>query len=422
MAQRTASAASAFQGRGARMTAVIAGRGCAVRFCLTLLISVGAAEYTCAEVLGGPSSVRSDLLLSYAPPDPNYRFDFPRNLVPGYFDWKDRLEARGIKFNFEYLSLGQSTNAAFGPGKAVGGLARLYGTWQATSNGSLTFKVENRRSYTSVSPQGLGEASGALSVTGTVFSDAGTILTNLFWTHTAKDKRWAVRFGLIDVTDYLDSYGLVSPYAAFQNAAFSTSPTIAAPSQGLGVAGAAQLGDNFLVFGSVADANADPTTSPDFDVVVDGDLFKSLDLVYTTDVGLAFYNNAHVTIWHSDAASDGSRAEDYGATVSLSAILQNGFYPFFRAGRSRGTAALYDRSISTGLGYFASNGDLAAVGFDWSGARDIEGTQFTAEAFYRFSLSPGLELTPSIQFIKNPLLDPSGDGITLISLRGRFVF
>jgi len=96
--------------------------------------------------------------------------------------------------------------------------------------------------------------------------------------------------------------------------------------------------------------------------------------------------------------------------------------PFFRAGASKGTAALYDRSISAGVGYYGRKTDLAGLGLNWAEARGIDGDQFTLEAFYRFSISPGLQITPSLQFISNPLLNPNQDSITLFSLRTRIVF
>ncbi len=51
-----------------------------------------------------------------------------------------------------------------------------------------------------------------------------------------------------------------------------------------------------------------------------------------------------------------------------------------------------------------------------------DGDQFTLEAFYRFSISPGLQITPSLQFISDPLQDPTQDSITLFGLRTRIVF
>ena len=91
-------------------------------------------------------------------------------------------------------------------------------------------------------------------------------------------------------------------------------------------------------------------------------------------------------------------------------------------GASDGTAALYKRSVSTGLGYYRRNTDLAGIGLNWAEANGIDGRQFTAEGFYRFSISPGLQITPSVQYIENPLLDPSQSSIALVGLRARVVF
>lgn len=375
-----------------------------------------------AQGLGGPSSVQADLEPGDGLTDPQYRSDFPNNIAPGYFAWKERLaKDHGFRFNLDYLALGQSSNADIGTGNASGGIARLYGNWQATENGSLTFKIENRHAYGSVAPQNFGFDGGALSITGTAFNDNGTMLTNLFWTQRAADASWTFQIGQIDVTDFVDVYGLVSPYAAFQNLAFNTNPTINAPNPGLAIAGGVQLGSNFYATASLADANADPA-SPDLGVFSDGDLFKSVEVGYTSGFDRVYFDNIHMTFWHSDEASDGSRAEDYGAAFSGAWFINNTWMPFLRAGRSKGTAALYEKSVSAGVGYFARNTDLAGIGLNWAEADGISGSQKTIEAFYRFSISPGLQITPSIQFIDNPLLNSGQSSITLFGLRARVIF
>lgn len=182
-----------------------------------------------------------------------------------------------------------------------------------------------------------------------------------------------------------------------------------------------ELNDNFYLVGSIADANADPT-SPDFDVFSHGDLFKSLEVGYTSGLDRIYFDNVHLTLWHSDAADDGSRAEDYGAAFSAAWFLDNTWMPFFRAGVSKGTAALYEKSISTGVAYYGRNTDAAGIGLNWAEANGIPSSQYTMEAFYRFSISPGLQITPSIQYIDNPLLNPGQSSITLFGLRVRVVF
>ena len=375
-----------------------------------------------AQGLSGPSSVQADLAPGDGLTDPQFRSDFPRTIAPGYFAWKDRLaDDYGLNFNFDYLALGQSSNADLGQGQASGGIARLYGSWQATDNGSLTFKIENRHAYGAVAPQFFGLDGGALSITGTAFNDNGTLLTNLYWTQRAADGSWTFQVGQIDVTDFVDTYGLVSPYSGFQNLAFNTNPTINAPNQGLGIAAGAKLGSNFYAVASLADANADPA-HPDLDVFSDGDLFKSLEIGYTSGFDRLYFDNVHLTLWHTDAADDGSRAEDYGASFSAAWFIDNQWMPFLRAGASKGAAALYKRSVSAGVGYYARNTDLAGIGLNWAEAYGIAGSQATLEMFYRFSISPGLQVTPSVQFIDNPLLNPAQSSITLLGLRARIVF
>ncbi|WP_406644531.1 carbohydrate porin [Aliisedimentitalea scapharcae] len=370
--------------------------------------------------LSGPSSVTSDLE-GDGLTDPQLRSNFPRNLAPGWFAWKDGLAERGFKFNIDYFALGQSSNSNLGAGEASSGIARFYGAWQATELGSLTFKLEHRHAYGAVAPQFLGLDGGALSITGTGFNDNGTMLTNLFWTQRAADGSWTVQVGQIDVTDFVDVYGLVSPWTSFQNLAFNTNPTINAPNPGLGIAGGVKLGANFYAIGSIADANADPT-SPDFDVFSDGNLFKSLEIGYTSGFDRIYFDNIHLTLWHADAAADGSRPEDYGAAFSAAWFINNQWMPFIRAGKAKGTAALYEKSVSAGIGYFARNTDLVGLGLNWAEARGIAGSQATAELFYRFSISPGLQITPSIQFINNPLMSPGQSSITIAGLRARIVF
>ncbi|WP_299946771.1 carbohydrate porin [uncultured Ruegeria sp.] len=388
---------------------------------LVTALSIANAGVASAQGLSGPSSVEADLKPGDGLTDPQYRSDFPRNIAPGWFQWKDRLAEEGFRFNIDYLALGQSTNADLGTGEAASGIARFYGSWQATERGSLTFKIEDRHSYTDVAPQFLGLDGGALSITGTAFNDNGLLLTNLFWTQRAENGAWTLQIGQIDVTDFVDIYGLVSPYSGFQNLSFNTNPTLNAPNPGLGIAGGVKLSENLYAVASVSDANADPS-DPNFDVFSDGNLFKSLELGYTSGFDRIYFDNIHLTLWHADAAEDGSRAEDYGAAFSAAWFVGNKWMPFFRAGASKGTAALYDRSVSAGLGYYGRNTDLAGLGLNWAEARGIDGNQFTLEAFYRFSISPGLQITPSLQFISDPLLNPNQDSITLFGLRTRIVF
>ncbi|MEM1129651.1 MAG: carbohydrate porin [Pseudomonadota bacterium] len=373
--------------------------------------------------LTGPSSTAADLTPGDGLASPEPRTDFPRNVLPGFYAWKDGLAERGVNLGFDYLALGQWSNSDVGSGEAAGGIARVFGTIAfGQSAHSLTFKIENRHDLDNrVAPQSFGFDSGALSITGTAFSDAGTLLTNLFWTYRDPEGRFTLQAGQIDVTDFLDVYGLVSPYTAFQNLAFNTNPAINTPNQGVGAAAGVRLSSNFFAIGSIADANADPS-DPNLDVFDTGETFKSLEIGYTSGLDRIYFDNIHVTLWQSDADGDGTRKGDRGAAFSAAWFFGNQWMPFVRYGVSDGDAALYEQSLSTGLGWYGRNTDLAGVGLNWAKAKGFDDTQFTAEAFYRFSVSPALQITPSVQFISDPLLTDSDENIAIFGLRGRVLF
>lgn len=387
---------------------------------IALFLGAANAQEVANPGLGGPSSVSSDLSEGDGLTDPQFRSRFPQSLVPQWFALKETLKTKAnIDFKIDYLSLGQWSNSKTGQGHAAGGIARIYGTWQAFETGGLTAKVEHRTAYTSVAPQFFGFDSGAQSITGTAFNDIQLALTNLFWTQRAENKTWTIQAGQIDVTDFVDVYGLVSPYTAFQNLTFNTNPTINTPNPGLGLAGGLRLHKNIYAIASIADANANPN-EPNFNVFRDGETFKSFELGYMSSQDRIYFDNIHLTVWHSDKADDGSRKEDWGVAGSAAWFFDNRWMPFLRAGFSQGKAALYKKTVSAGLGLYTRNTDLAGIGLNWSDpgsafAKD----QYTAEFFYRFTVSPSLAITPSVQVIANPALNPDQDSLAIFGLRGR---
>ena len=161
---------------------------------------------------------------------------------------------------------------------------------------------------------------------------------------------------------------------------------------------------------------------PNFEAFSDGELSKSLEIGYTNGLDRIYFDNIHFTFWHADEADDGSLLEDYGATFSAAWFLENKWMPFYRAGKSDGRAALYEKLVLAGLGYFARNTDLAAIGFNSAESDGISGDQKSIEACYRFSLSSNLQITPFILHITDPLLNSSASSLTLCGLRARIVF
>ena len=80
-------------------------------------------------------------------------------------------------------------------------------------------------------------------------------------------------------------------------------------------------------------------------------------------------------------------------------------------------------TFSTGLGLKCKNNDVAGLGVSWG--KPAIGTlrdQFTSEAFYRFQLTQFLAITPDVQLIVDPALNPNVDVLAFFGVRLRAAF
>jgi porin len=292
------------------------------------------------------------------------------------------------------------------------------------NTGSIVFKVENRhRLGTEVAPQNLGFEAGYLGITGTAFSDYGWGLTNLYWKQRLNQGRISFIAGAVDVTDYVDVYGLTNPWTSFQNLVFLTDPTIPAPNQGLGVAFGAMATDHIYVVGGLADANGDPTKPGDwFDTFFnDHEYFYHFEVGWTSSQDRIYLDNIHLTGWYADERDEAQVEDGWGLAFSAAKFINDTWMPFLRAGYSDGGGALLEASVSAGVGYyFEESKDLIGFGLNWGRPPDSGlDNQYTAEIFYRLQLAQNLAITPDVQLIFNPALNPDEDMLWVFGLRAR---
>jgi porin len=352
-------------------------------------------------------------------------------------DFKERVKSQyELTFGIDYILLYQHASKSPGEQNAAGGALRLFGSWQLFDQesgypGSIEFKVENRhRLGTDIAPQALGGEVGYAGLTAVTFSDAGSLLTNLYWLQSLHDDRFAYIVGIVDVTDYVGVYGFVNPWADFMNLAFSTDPTIPAPDQGFGTAARWRLADHFYVLAGLADANGDPgdiwnSVDAFFD---DTEAFKHIEMGWYGSWETRIENNVHLTLWQVDERTEAGIADGWGAAFSYSRKFGERWLPFLRVGYGDGGGALLERSISAGVGRYTDDGQgVFGLGLNWgrpnralfgADARD----QYTAEMYYRLQLAEHLAITPDIQLIKDPALNPGEDFVWVVGLRARFAF
>jgi porin len=386
------------------------------------------------RTLGGPDQVENRLDIDSNMVTPMFPSDFAR----GYFDWKDRIKKEnGVGIGGDYSFAWLQASDSQGMDNAFSGMYRFYGSWEATSDGkgnsgALIWKVEHRHAYGNKIPPGsLGFQIGYAGLFLPPFSDQGARLTNLYWRQRMKGGDLVFVGGYVDVTDYVDVYMLSSPWTGYFNFAFSTgSASMPVPNEGLGLGLGGYLNENVYMIAGFADSNSDPAHPGDgFDTFFnDHEYFSHFEIGWNSTRETAFLNNVHLTLWHADERVAVATPDGWGANISFSRSVNGHWIPFIRVGYAKDGGSLLKKKLSAGFAYQNFyGGNQLGVAYNWG--RPNESTwgpglddQHTLEAFYRIQLWKELAVTPDIQYIKNPALNPKDDKLWVFGLRARLAF
>ena len=344
--------------------------------------------------------------------------------------WRELLaEDHNLTFGLDYQALGLTASdpQSAGEDAASAGVARFYGSWnlvglESGNTGGLVWKVEHRHAYSKLSPKEfsfIGNGLGYAGMIGSAYSDQGARLTNLYWQQQLNGGKTAFMVGFLDTSDYVDTYALASSWTGFTNLAFSTGGgAIGLPDDGiLGLAVGHMLTDNFYMVAGVADGKGRSDKPFDgFDTLFnDHKLFTTFELGWTASQDQIYTDNVHLTAWHLDGDTQHNLTnKDSGQGINFSAsyFATEQLMPFIRGGFSEGDVALYDRSLTAGIGYFGLGKSTNNLGFavNWSHVNDNlehaygvdDSEQFTAELYYNMQLNDYIQITPDIQYIKDP--------------------
>ncbi|MCE2570258.1 carbohydrate porin [Motilimonas eburnea] len=404
-------------------------------FAIGLLV-LGAPFFSSAANFGGPDAVENTLSEHNKQPQ----------------SWRNQLAQEGLTFGLDYNGIGfNSANGSKGNTvNASGGVARFYGQWNligrnSNNTGGIVWKIEHRHAYSDYAPKSYAfladlagaEGLGYIGMIQPAFSDQGDRITNLHWKQRLNDGKTSFIVGFQDVTDYVDTYALASPWTGFSNLVFQTGAgAMGLPDDGLFAVSIGQmLTDNYYIVAGLADANGRSDSDEIFDgfdsFFNDNDYFTTVELGWTASQQQIYTDNLHVTYWHLDATfnDDGSTRHSAknseGVNFSLSYFVTPQIMPFVRAGFSiDGDAALYEKSISVGLGYFglgAPKHNLGAA-FNWSEANKegwgTDDSQTTLEIYYNMQFGEHVQITPDFQWIHDPILSQESNAL-VFGLRGR---
>ncbi|MFO1210704.1 MAG: carbohydrate porin [Amaricoccus sp.] len=307
---------------------------------------------------------------------------------------------------------------------------------------TLDVVIEDRGPMgTDLPPLQAGLATGSIVPTAATWGDFDLGVTQVYVRQNLFENRFQYAIGKIFAPNFIDAYPFFDDNRQFLNQAFSTSPTIASPLRGAGAVGTWFPKANYYVLGGIYSANSSDTGTTINEVFDTGELFYQLEVGWSALArsgvpvqarGPMDSNNIHLTAWYKDAQPEQSnptlRPEAKGLAFNANMTLSDNLMWFLRAGLSDGW--VNDRAVSAGFGWHptAEFSDLFGLGVGWVRPNDdilpppFQREQWNVETFYRWHLTPNFAITPDLQYITNPSLNPSVDDLWVASLRARITF
>lgn len=358
-----------------------------------------------------------------------------------WFDWKkDVLRDYGLKFGGSIMVLWQNySSSRIGENNSVGGKFTLNLSYDLLNRGkpdALTFDmaVEQRGPLgTELAPLQAGVAAGSFVPTVATYTKFDMGITQAYIRQSLADNRFQYTIGKVFAPNYVDAYPFFDDNRQFLSLAFSTSPTINSPLRGFGVVAALFPTDNGLyIQPGMFTNNSDNVGS------TINDFFTNNEHFYMVEVGVSGLagkgtaiqargptdaDNIHLTGWYRDPTQATGQPRAYGVAFNANQRIRDNIMWFLRAGWSDGVAA--DRAVAAGFGWrpVKEYSDLFGLGIAWTHpSSPFLNSQYTAEAFYRFHVTPNFAITPDIQLQLHPALNPAENALWVFSLRARLAF
>lgn len=376
---------------------------------------------------GGRSSVTKQLYMDDIFLPDHLRFpEFDKSLQP-YYEWKRGIRAKhDLQLGTDYTSLFQTASDTLTTSdSAAGGVYRLYGRWiplnkNINNTGALVFKIEHSHNYgTAITPDELGAEVGYLGSTGTLYSDFDLVLNDFNWAQRFNEDQAELIIGRLDLNDYMDVVDYANPWTTFQNSNILENHSIAIPETSTGFNLSSWLSRHWYLKAAISDANGKLN---DIAVFEHGaEFFSYAELGWAPSSKERELKGLHATIWHVDERVSENIAEGEGVAIGGSWAFEKEWIVFGRFGQSTGEASLMRRSTTIGVSHiWKAYFDVFGLAANYSEPVDQRlSSQTTVEAFLKIQLAQNIAITPSLQMLINPALNPQQDTIQIYGLRLR---
>ena len=383
--------------------------------------------------ISGPEGIGAQLQIGNQVAEPYFRV--PIRVFKSWYEAKAKVnEKLGLRYGINYTAVYLTASDGItdeSETSSASGIFDIPVSWtllgrESGDAGTLGLKFENRHVYGSnaVSPMFLGFQTGSILLPATKANEFTFRFTELWWQQALLQQRLHFVVGKVDPTNYYTFHGLVHPFMNFFGYGSSVSPSANWPNQGFGVIASALPTKNLYITAGLHDAGGDPFKSGEVlyfgDNFFDGKFFKTVEVGYVPSFAERYFRKLSVTYWHSDAY-EGSE-EGQGVAFASHWFFKEKYIPFLLAGFSDGKGAnvLAKQIVAGGIGFRFMSHDILGFTVNWTNPPDASlRDQYTAETYYRFYLTEHLEVTPDLQWVYHPSLNPNKTSLVYFGLRMR---
>lgn len=378
-------------------------------------------------VFGGRNSPAGEIDEADAEIDPAFHFPSIDAAFEPWNEWKRRQnKERGFQFSAHYSTLYQGLSDSTGSeDQASAGVLRGTVRWtlagkDTPNHGSLNIMADHRHGFRDETPANLAGQFGYIGQTGVFYNDMGFAVINLNWQQALSEGKAGLIVGRYDPNDYQNVLGYVNPWTIFSNLAINVDTSIALPDSSWGVGAGMFISDQLYVIGGINDANGTGGDNLEF-FDGGGEFYKFMHIGWTPSQNERYFKNVHVMAWHVDEREDLGIDSANGVALAANWTFDDKWMPFARLGFSRGSAPIYNESITLGVIHkFLYRSDLIGLAANHGSPPDNSlRDQTSVEAFWRFQFSENMAITPSVQLLKDPALNPDDDTIWVWGLRFR---
>jgi porin len=307
----------------------------------------------------------------------------------------------------------------------------FFGRWRPLQTrktlGYVIFHTQVRyRLGQDITPRELGEQIGSLWGTVNGFNTQSFNLRQLYWQQFLFNNELSYRVGKVDLGDIFNNNRLESDNHFFLNAAFSDNLTMAYPDNNFGF-DVIWRPDRLVYFAvGAADASGDFNDEQDEKSLKDADWFTVAEVGLTPWLENLGGGHYRLTGWYTEADEVAGTSSASGVSLSCDQDLGPRMLAFLRYGYTDGDLTATEQILAGGLAFrrpFGKNDDLAGIAAAWGRPTDDRlGDQAVVEAFYRFQVTPAIEVTPDLQLIIDPSLAPEEDYVWVFGVRVRITF